>query len=191
LRDGSVWITDKTPEQVLKYDTNARLLMTLGTKGVSDVAMGPNGDIFVADGEGQNARVVKFTKDGKFVKYWGTKGPGPGQFDTPRGIATDSKGNIWVCDRGNRRLETFDSDGNFLAETEPFGAASSIYITQDDILYVASQAPDNKATIGTEDGTILGRIGGLFFAHGIAVDSTGAVYIAESQGKSLLNYAKK
>jgi sugar lactone lactonase YvrE len=203
-RDGSVWVTDKTLEQALKYDKDGKLLMALGTKGVdgkmtsenafngvADVAVGPNDDIFVADGEGGNARVVKFTKDGKFVKYWGTKGAGPGQFDTPHGIATDSKGHVWVCDRANKRLESFDADGNFLAETKQFGAASSIYITKDDILYVASQAPDNKVTIGTEDGKILGSIGGLYFAHGVAVDPTGAVYVAESQGKALLKWVKK
>ena len=204
LRDGSIGVTDKTLEQVLIYDKDGKLLRTLGTKGVdgdmtsenafngvADVAMGPTGDIFVADGEGKNARVVKFTKDGKFVKYWGTKGTGPGQFDTPHGIATDSKGQVWVCDRANKRLESFDADGNFLTETKQFGAASSIYITKDDILYVASQAPDNKVMIGTEDGKILGSIGGLYFAHGVAVDPAGAVYVAESQGKALLKYVKK
>ena len=91
LRDGFIWITDKTGDQVFKYSPDGELLMTLGKKGVagdndstdalngpSDVVIGKNGDIFVSDGESTNTRVVKFSKDGKFIKCWGTKGAGPG-----------------------------------------------------------------------------------------------------------------
>ena len=98
-RDGNVWVTDAQGkdgkgQQVFKFSPDGKILMTLGKAGVagsgpdtfngpSDVVVAPNGDIFVADGHGgdTNARVVKFSKDGKFIKAWGKKGSGPGEFD--------------------------------------------------------------------------------------------------------------
>src|SRR5256885_14455059 len=86
-------------------------LMALGKKGVagdnnsmdlfngaSDIAIAPNGDFFVSDGQGGNSRVVKFSKDGKFIKAWGTKGSEHGQFDVPHALATDSKWRLLVVD---------------------------------------------------------------------------------------------
>src|SRR5436190_1459295 len=69
----------------------------------SDVLVAPNGDIFVADGHGgnTNARLVKFSPDGKFIKEWGRKGAGPGEFDAPHSLAMDSRGRLFVADRGN------------------------------------------------------------------------------------------
>src|SRR5262249_12220985 len=112
LRDGYVWTTDRQAQIVLKFDANGTQPFSLGQKGVagnmestdafngaSDVAMAVNGDLFVSDGEGQNTRVVKFSKDGKFIKAWGTKGAGPGQLNGPHCIAIDSKGRVWVGDR--------------------------------------------------------------------------------------------
>ena len=86
----------------------------------------PNGDIFVADGHGgdSNARIVKFSKDGKFIKAWGRKGSGPGEFDTPHAITIDSQGRMFVGDRSNNRVQIFDQDGKFLAEWKQFGRPS-------------------------------------------------------------------
>src|ERR1700675_1622057 len=93
-RSGSVWVTDRGDMQAFKFSSDGQLLMTLGKKGVTgdntskdtfngmaDVAVGKNGDIFIADGEGPNTRVVKFSKDGAFVKWWGGKGTDAGQFN--------------------------------------------------------------------------------------------------------------
>jgi streptogramin lyase len=202
--DGAVWITDRKLQQALKFDTDGKLLLALGQKGVagdnnsqdsfngvSDVAVGKNGDIFVSDGEGPNTRVVKFSRDGKFIKFWGAKGSGPGEFNTPHNIAIDSRGHVWVCDRGNKRLEEFDEDGNFLSQTTVFGAASTIFITKRDVMYVTSQPPTNEIIIGTTDGKIQGRIEGLNNAQGLTVDAKGAVYVSESDGKSIAKYVKK
>ena len=119
-RDGNLWVTDGRAEggkgqQVFKLARDGRVLLTLGTKGVGgetpstfdgpcDVAIGENGAIFVADGH-RNNRVVKFSKDGTFIKAWGSKGEGPGQFQTPHAIAIDSRGRLFVADRGNRRIQ--------------------------------------------------------------------------------------
>jgi streptogramin lyase len=203
-RDGSIWVTDRKMQQALKFDASGRLLLSIGKKdvggdnnstdsfnGVSDVAVAENGDIFVADGEGGNSRVVKFSKEGKFIKFWGTKGVGKGEFNTPHSIAIDSKGRVWVGDRGNKRLQLFDQDGKFLDQMTQFGTPASIFITQGDVIYVADPAPENQIVIGTTDGKVLDRIVGLDSAHGVAVDSRGAVYVAESAGKAVLKYVKK
>jgi peptidylamidoglycolate lyase len=204
LRDGFVWIADRQMQQVLKFDGGGRLLMSLGQKGVagsnastdafngaSDVVTAPNGDIFVADGEGGNTRVVKFSQDGTFIKSWGTKGAGQGELNTPHNIAMDSKGRVWVCDRGNKRLQIFDQDGNYVDQMTQFGTPAAIFITKDDVLYVAASEPDNRVAIGTTEGKVLESIEGLNYPHGIAVDSTGALYVAESFGKAVLKFVKQ
>jgi peptidylamidoglycolate lyase len=200
---GFVWVADRQMQQVLKYDLRGQLLMSLGQKGVagdndstdkfngaSDVVTAPNGDIFVSDGEGGNSRVAKFSKDGAFIKAWGTKGAGHGQLNTPHNLAMDSKGRIWVCDRGNKRLQVFDQNGAFVEEMTQFGTPAAIFITTNDQVFVAASEPENFVTIGTTDGRVVDRIEGLNSPHGIAVDSTGAVYVAESFGKAVLKYVK-
>ena len=204
LRDGFIWITDKTGDQVFKFSPDGELLMTLGKKGVagdndstdalngpSDVVIGKNGDIFVSDGESTNTRVVKFSKDGKFIKCWGTKGSGPGELNIPHNIAMDSEGRLYVADRSNKRIQVFDQDGKYLDQMTQFGAPASIFITKDDVLYVVAGAPENRLTIGTKDGKVLDRVEGLNGPHWVAVDSGGAVYVAEVAGQALLKFVKK
>jgi sugar lactone lactonase YvrE len=204
LRDGFIWITDKTGDQVFKYSPDGELLMTLGKKGVagdndstdalngpSDVVIGKNGDIFVSDGESTNTRVVKFSKDGKFIKSWGTKGAGPGELNLPHNIAMDSEGRLYVADRTNKRIQVFDQDGKYLDQMTQFGAPAAIFITKEDMLYVVAGAPENRLTIGTKDGKVLDRVEGLNAPHWVAVDSSGAVYVAEVAGQALLKFVKK
>src|ERR1700730_12086145 len=204
LRDGFIWITDKTGDQVFKFSPDGELLMTLGKKGVagdnnctdtlngpSDVVIGKNGDIFVSDGESTNTRVVKFSKDGKFINCWGTKSSGPGELNLPHNIAMDSEGRLYVADRSNKRIQVFDQDGKYLDQMTQFGAPASIFITKDDVLYVVAGAPENRLTVGTKDGKVLDRLEGLNGPHWVAVDSSGSVYIAEVAGQTLLKYVKK
>ena len=113
--------------QVFKFSPDGRLLLTLGKAGVagsgpdefnapSAVLVAPNGDIFVGDGHGgnTNARIVKFSKDGKFIKTWGKKGTAPGEIDIPRALAMDYHGRLFVGDRNNNRIQIFDQDRTFL-----------------------------------------------------------------------------
>src|SRR5438552_16315360 len=90
------------------------------------------GDIFVADSHrnGKNNRIVKFTRDGRFIKEWGRKGSGPGEFSEPHTIALDSQGRLFVGDRENNRIQIFDQDGRFLTEWRQFGRPSGIAITR-------------------------------------------------------------
>jgi DNA-binding beta-propeller fold protein YncE len=207
--DGSVWAADKKREQVLKFSPDGKLLMTIGQKdvtgnvtsedafnGLADMAIAKNGDIFISDGENSapgvapyNNRVVKFSKDGKFIKFWGMKGDGQGDFSVPHSIAIDSKGRVWVGDRGNKRLQIFDQDGKYLDQMTQFGAPASIYITKDDTLYVGGK---DVVTVGKTDGTVLATIPDVPDPHGIAVDEkTGAIYVSQVGPKAILKYVKK
>jgi DNA-binding beta-propeller fold protein YncE len=160
--DGNIWTTDQNAkdgkgEQVIKFSPEGKVLMTLGKAGVAgdgpdafngpcDVAVAPNGDIFVADGHGgdTNARVVKFSKDGKYIKEWGKKGTGTGEFDTLHSMAMDSKGRLFIADRGNSRIQIFDQEGRFIAEWKQFGRPSGLYITKNDTLYSVDSQSDEK-----------------------------------------------
>jgi sugar lactone lactonase YvrE len=212
--DGNLWVTDARGEggkghQVFKFNPDGRVLMTLGKAGVSgsgpdlfdqptDVVVAPNGDIFVTDSHrgGKNNRVVRFTKDGRYVKEWGTKGSGPGQISEPHTIAMDSRGRLFVGDRENNRIQIFDQDGRVLGEWRQFGRPSGIYVTKDDTIYVADSesGPDTGAhelpgirkgiRIGSaKDGSVRAFIEDMEStapdhsgAEGVGVDDQGNVY---------------
>jgi hypothetical protein len=164
-REGNLWVTDARGEngkgqQVFKFSPDGRVLMTLGKAGVSgsgpdlfdqptDVVVAANGDIFVTDSHrnGRNNRVVKFDKSGRFIKEWGHKGSGPGEFSEPHTIAMDSRGRLFVGDRENNRIQIFDQDGRLLDEWRQFSRPSGIFIAADDTMYVADSesGPDTGA----------------------------------------------
>ena len=114
----------------------------------TDVVVAPNGDIFVTDSHrnGKNNRVVRFTRDGKFVKEWGRKGSGRGELSEPHTIAMDSRGRLFVGDRENNRIQIFDQDGTVLDEWRQFGRPSGIVITRDDMIYVADSESGGRDT---------------------------------------------
>jgi hypothetical protein len=163
-REGNLWITDagSAPglgHQVLKFNPQGRVLMRLGRAGASgsgptlfdqptDIVVAPNGDLFVTDSHrnGKNNRVVHLTKDGKFIKEWGRKGSGPGEFSEPHTIAMDSRGRLFVGDRENNRIQIFDQGGRFLDEWRQFGRPSGIAITRDDTIYVADSESGGRDT---------------------------------------------
>ncbi|MGD8282220.1 MAG: peptidyl-alpha-hydroxyglycine alpha-amidating lyase family protein [Gemmatimonadota bacterium] len=204
--DGNVWATDQRGHQVFEWSPDGRLLMTLGERGQAgdpparlneptDVAVAPNGDVFVTEGHsfasGVN-RVSKFRPDGTFVKSWGGTGSAPGEFNVPHTIAFDSEGRVFVGDRANNRIQIFDQDGNFLDVWYQFGRPSGIAITPDDRIYVAdseSWGTDNPGwkkgiRVGdARDGTVEYLIEDLeptavehSGAEGVGVDSRGNVY---------------
>jgi streptogramin lyase len=198
--EGNVWVTDQEGHQVVKMTAGGRVLLTLGKKGVagdgvdvfnapSAVYVTPDGSIFIGDGHGgmTNARMLKFTRDGTFVKAWGKRGTAPGDFETPHGIAMDSQGRLFVADRGNNRVQIFDQDGNFLAEWKQFGRPSGIFIDRNDMLYVADHQSDPKTNPGFTKGIRIGSVkDGTITAfipddpngtqEGVAVDAQGNVY---------------
>jgi sugar lactone lactonase YvrE len=165
-KDGYLWLADNGGNQVFKLSQDGKILLTLGKKGVAgtgqdefdaptDVAIAPNGDIFVGDGHSGggtatgNARIVKFDKSGKFIKAWGNKGMGPGEFDVIHTLAFDSRGRLFVGDRQNNRIQIFDQNGKFIAQWFQFGRPSGIYIDKNDVLYVAdSESRDGRTNTG-------------------------------------------
>jgi sugar lactone lactonase YvrE len=183
-RDGNVWVTDsvgaegvaraaragvRAGHQVVKFSPDGKVLMTLGEAGVpgsdqyhfkspSAVAVAANGDIFVADGHGanENNRVVKYSRDGKFIKAWGKTGYGPGEFRTLHALAIDSRGRVFVADRSNNRIQLFDQDGKFLAIWTQFGTPSGIFFDDKDQIYVADSESDLQTNPGWEQGIRIG-----------------------------------
>ena len=141
-------------QTVFKISPEGKLLMTLGKPGVggegpdvfdrpTGVAIGANGDIFVSDGHSRNksnsARIVKFAKDGKFIKTWGHMGSEPGNFREPHDLYVGgSKGYVYVADRQNNRVQVFDQDGNFIAAWRQFGQPSSVYVDKNDNIYIGA-----------------------------------------------------
>jgi streptogramin lyase len=229
-RDGNLWITDGQGKegkghQVFKFSPGGKVLMTLGKAGVagdgpdtfnqpSAVAVAPNGDIFVADGHTPgrgNARVVKFTRDGKFIRQWGGHGSGPGQFEVPHTLAFDSKGRLFVGDRANNRIQIFDQDGKFLDMWYQFSRPSGIYIDKNDVIYVTDSESIDRDGYGhnpgwkrgirigsAKDGSVTAFIpdpspgqGATSDAEGVAADETGAVYGAEVETKDVKKYVKQ
>ncbi len=194
-RDGFLWITDGRNrdgrgQQVFKYTRDGRLVMTLGTKGVAgegpdifngpcDVAVAENGDIFVADGH-WNARIVKFSKDGAFIKAWGRKGSGPGEFDVPHTLVIDKRGRLLVGDRSNKRIEIFDQDGRYLTEWTHLGSPSGMFISADDTLYVVDYNDRKGIFIASaETGAVRQKLDDAV-AESVAVDSAGNIYVGET-----------
>ena len=131
----------------------------------TDVAWDAQGNIYVADGYG-NARVAKYDRNGKWLKNWGSRGTGQGQFNIVHGIAVDAQGNVYVGDEGNKRVQVFDTEGTFKTQFTNVGAPTALCLTRgaQPVLYVAHTGdPDgmDDAAIYKVDlkGNVLGRFG--------------------------------
>ncbi|MBI3465271.1 MAG: hypothetical protein HY000_19770 [Planctomycetes bacterium] len=228
--DDAVYLTDDRDHTVRKFTTDGKLLMTLGTRGVAsdtgvensdyrtirrtagpfnlptNLALAPDGSMYITDGYG-NARVHKFSADGRLLLSWGEPGDGPGQFNLPHGIAVDRDTRVYVADRENSRVQIFDGAGRYLTEWRDVARPSEVFIDgragRDDLVFVSEIGfrcgmfpgavpppnPDgSRVSIFTRDGKLLCRWGGgpdpwatgdFFAAHDIWVDAYGDVYVSE------------
>ena len=205
-RDGNLWATDGQAGNgkgnvVYKFSADGKLLLTLGKagatgdgtdvfNGVCDIVSAPNGDVFIADGH-TNARVLKFSKDGKFIASWGKKGTGPGEFDVPHAIAMDSAGRVFVGDRSNYRIQIFDQNGKYLTEWKQFGRPTGLSISKDDTIYVADDESNSTRNPAAGPGIYVGsaRDGSLkaFIPVGnterAVADAQGNIYTAVLGGR--------
>ncbi|MSO30150.1 MAG: 6-bladed beta-propeller [Acidobacteria bacterium] len=215
--DGNFWVTDVLSHFVVKLSPQGETLLTLGTKGQrgdwdeakgthllnepNGVAVSRNGDVFIAQGHtpvgGTNAHVLKFDKNGKFIKSWGGKGTEPGKFAEVHGIAIDAKDQVWAIDRFNQRIQIFDTDGNYIRENKYAGTPCGISIGTQNIYLVNGFAGqilrldlNGKVLAATEKA--VGKGLGLFGeAHNIAVSPNGDLYVADPSTSSVHKFVKK
>jgi DNA-binding beta-propeller fold protein YncE len=186
--DHNIWVVDAPGQVIYKLDPQGNVIMQLGRKGVAgmghnnfnlptDVAFAANGDFYVTDGYA-NARVLKFSHDGKYLLEWGTRGKGPGQFELPHNVVVDALGKVYVTDRENRRIEVFDANGKFLSQWPTMQGVSGLFMTKDQHLWTG-------AVLMSLDGHAVGKLpnGSDGSGHGVAVSDSGDVYLAQLSGK--------
>jgi DNA-binding beta-propeller fold protein YncE len=214
---GNVWVVERDNQRILKYaPTLDRVLLELGTAGVtgtdathfdqpSGISVLRNGNLVVTDGYGNN-RLLLFSPEGKLIKQVakGAGGPddagtGPGEFDLPHQAAVDANDNLYVIDRENHRIQVFDADLNYQREiAHPGWYPWDIAISRkgdDGFAYIADHAGERVHKISLADGAILatwgqpGRGPSEFdWVHGMAVDTRGAVYAADTYGQRVQKF---
>jgi sugar lactone lactonase YvrE len=176
---------DAAGHVIYKMTPEGKELMRLGTKGKAgadqssfnlptDVAFGPNGELYVTDGYG-GARVVKFSRDGKYLLEWGKRGTGPGEFGLPHNVVVDAQGRVYVTDRDNQRIQVFDDNGKYLNEWKGTGGVSGLAMTKDGRMVTGSVIRDLQ-------GNVVTKLPEAESAHGAAVDGAGNVYLAQLSG---------
>jgi DNA-binding beta-propeller fold protein YncE len=191
--EDNIWTTDVGAHIVLKLSPDGRVLLSLGrmrTPGddvlhfnqPTDVAFDREGNIYVADGEG-NSRVLKFNKYGNVLLGWGMKGDGPGQFNLPHSIAIDGD-LVYVGDRENARIQIFDLNGRYFGEWK-LGHPYGLFITPDHSIYMSDAIAGRILKIA-RDGKVVGALNGPppekgrhFDPHSLAVDKDNSIFTAE------------
>lgn len=191
--EDNIWTTDVGSHVVLKLSPDGHVLLSLGrmrTPGddvlhfnqPTDVAFDRDGNIYVADGEG-NSRVLKFNKFGNPLLGWGMKGDGPGQFNLPHSIAIDGD-LVYVGDRENARIQIFDLNGRYFGEWK-LGHPYGLFITPDHFIYMSDAIAGRILKI-SRDGKVIGALDGPtpdkgrhFDPHSLAVDKDNSIFTAE------------
>ena len=190
-----LYVVDVKDHTVRRFDSDGRVLQTLGTPGQVGApgepfnrptwaVLTPGGDLYVSDGYGQ-FRVHRFSADGTLQHSWGEEGAGPGQFALPHCLRVDSRGRVLVLDRENRRLQIFDAEGVYLDEWPDLDGPNDLYIDRDDNVFIAEG--NYRISVFNLDGRLLARWGeqgegpGQFadHPHGLWLDSRGDLYVAE------------
>lgn len=223
-REAQKYPGEKKGHIVVKFSPDGKVLFTIGTPGVAgnppealteptSILMAPNGTVYISEGhtQGDNspattvARVSVFTKDGKYVRSFGKYGTGPGEFHGPHDLAMDSRGRLFVADRGNMRVQILDQDGKYITEWKQFSRPSGVFV-RNDMLYVTDSESNGVAPhpgwkrgvrIGSvTDGKIVAYIPdpdelmGTSAAEGIAVDAKGVVYGGEVGPQRVARHAR-
>ncbi|HEY6344178.1 MAG TPA: peptidyl-alpha-hydroxyglycine alpha-amidating lyase family protein [Bryobacteraceae bacterium] len=213
--DGSIWVTDVGAHTVMKLSPRGEVLLTLGEKGKAgawnesthllnepnDIAIAANGDLFVTQGHTPgpgrgDPRVLKFDKNGNFIKSWGGKGTDPGKFDVAHGLAIDAKGLLWVTDRENQRIQVFDQDGTFIRQIKYAGLPCALDIGPKYIYMVNGFAGqllrlDLDGNVLAAVGKVGNGVGEFGEAHFVAVSSKGDIYVADSVNRAVQKFVKK
>ncbi|RIW17478.1 hypothetical protein D0X99_07075 [Algoriphagus lacus] len=216
-RENNIWLTDVGLHQVFKFSQDGQLLMKLGVAKTpgndslhfnlpTDVAIAKDGSFYVSDGYG-NSRVVKFSPSGDYLFEWGTFGDQEGQFDIPHGITLDDKGNVYVADRQNNRIQKFDSTGVFLNEirnNEDVAQIPSVTIDEKQNLYAIDYDFADTVIKGSTvfqygaDDQVAFKFGGIgtnartpSWYHDISVDRSGNIYVGDIHGIKIRKFRIK
>ena len=212
----NIWTTDVAGHVVYKFNPAGRILMVLGVRGrpgewhdfghlrlfnePNEAVVGPAGEVFVLQGHGKGeSLVLKFDQDGNFIKTWGKKGNGPGEFDLPHSLVFDAQGLLYIADRNNARIQVFDADGNYIRESKHPGTPCGLFMTPDQTIWLAHghtgqiMALDLNGNVlatmaGAGQGKTLGKYGE---AHYIAVSKRGEIYVADTLNWRVQKYAKR
>jgi DNA-binding beta-propeller fold protein YncE len=210
----TVYTTDRIDSVAKSFTLDGKPLLELGQRGVhsdtgcegapylaeraagpfnhpTEMMAHPNGDIYVTDGY-RNARVHRFTRDGRLVTSWGTPGHGPGQFHLPHSIAFDDDGKLYVADRANKRIQIFSPDGDFLGQWTGMGGPNDISRGKDGNFYIAEQEDEGKPAyvcVRDAQGEVLARMESRH-VHGVGVDSHGDIYAGLTQNRSVDKFAR-
>jgi hypothetical protein len=205
----TVYTTDRSDSVAKSFTLDGKPLLELGQRGVhsdtgcegppylaaraagpfnhpTEMIAHPNGDIYVTDGY-RNARVHRFTRDGRLVTSWGTPGRAEGEFHLPHSIAFDDDGKLYIADRSNKRIQIFTADGEFLGQWTGMGGPNDITRGKDGNFYIAEQEDGgNPAYVCVRDanGAVLARMESRH-VHGVGVDSKGDIYAGLTQDRSV------
>lgn len=203
--EDNVWLTDVGLHQVYKFDSQGKLLLTLGEAGVAgadathfnrptDVAVADDGSFYVSDGY-ENSRVAAFAANGRYLFEWGTAGKATGQFDVPHSLAVTSD-RVYVADRGNGRVQIFDRNGRFLTNWQnarQIGRPWAVRVAADGFVYLVDGGdqnrwlPDRARVLKlTTEGEVVAHFGSygrqpgqFIWPHALAIAPDGSVYVAE------------
>ena len=212
----NIWATDVAANLVYKFNPSGRLEMVLGVKGhtgewhpfghlrlfqePNEAVVGPAGDIFVLQGHGKgDSLILKFDRDGNFIKAIGKKGKGPGEFDLPHSPVFDAKGLLYIADRNNARIQVFDADGNYIRESKHPGTPCGLFMAPDQTIWLAHGHTGQIMTLDLE-GNVLGTmanagngktIGKYGEAHYIALSPRGEVFVADTLNWRVQKYVKQ
>ena len=219
-KEDNIWVTDVALHQIFKFNSAGQMIMKLGVAKVSgndslhfnlptDVAVANDGSFYVSDGYG-NSRVVRFSPSGKYLFQWGTHGSKIGEFDIPHGITLDNKGNVYVADRQNNRIQVFDSAGVFLKELKNNDSVAQLpavtidnaqnLFTVDYDFTIAPQILEKGSTIFkyNDADSIEFHFGATgekqrttSWFHDISVDKQGNIYIGDISRMKVLKFKAK
>lgn len=217
-RDNNIWLTDVGLQQVFKFTHDGKLLMTLGEARVAGddhthfdmptaTAIARDGSFYVSDGYG-NSRVVKFSKEGKYLLEWGTKGNKEGEFNIPHALSLDKEGNVYVADRENSRIQVFTPIGKFLYQmtNESFGRIMVVahdpktmqLLAADDKTNLAFQHTGSDVLVLDKKNKVQSRFGRtgdyngpVCWYHALCTDAEGNIYAGDILGNTLQKFKRK